>query len=106
MNLIQENQERLCEDAINVFGVNSQINMTTEECGELLSALNKYRRGRVGKDEVITEIADVIIMCVQLAFYFGYYDTQNEITHKISRLAQRITEHELKAQERVEAATK
>lgn len=106
MNIITEKQEKLCEKAIKTFGAEDQINMVTEECGELLSALNKYRRGRIGKDDVITEIADVLIMCVQLAYLFGYYETQDEVTHKISRLSQRITERELKEQERVEAATK
>lgn len=35
----------------------------------MLSA--KFRRGRVNEDDIITEIADVMIMCEQMAAYFG-----------------------------------
>ena len=35
-------------NAIMEFGVDAQIDMLHEEVGELLSAINKYKRGRVG----------------------------------------------------------
>lgn len=45
--------------------------MVSEECAELINALCKYKRGRVTDSDVITEIADVMIMCEQMAYYFG-----------------------------------
>lgn len=90
MNIINEHEENICQKAIQMFGIEDQTGMLYEECGELLSAINKFKRGRVVQGAVVEEIADVIIMCVQMAHYFGYFDVQNEIRRKISRLTERI----------------
>jgi len=66
------------------------------EVGELLSALNKYKRGRATKEDVITEIADVQIMCEQLAFVFGEEEVEHEHERKLIRLQQRIDNHKSK----------
>ena len=42
--------------------------MVGEECSELTNAICKFRRGRVGKDDIITEIADGIIKCEELSY--------------------------------------
>ncbi len=90
MNIIDEHGENICQKAIQIFGFEKQTGMLSEECGELLSAINKFKRGRVVQGAVVEEIADVIIMCVQMAHYFGYFDVQNEINYKISRLTERM----------------
>ena len=41
--------------ALEKWGVNPQIGMLTEECGELLSAINKFNRSRCSNDDVLTE---------------------------------------------------
>lgn len=64
--------------------------MFHEEVGELLSALNKFKRGRIKTDEVVTEIADVQIMAEQLAEMFGPLNVQHEKTRKLNRLAVRL----------------
>lgn len=102
MSIITEHEENICQNAIQMFGFEKQTGMLSEECGELLSSINKFKRGRIGREEVAEEIADVIIMCVQMAHYFGYYDVQNEISHKIPRLVERMD----KINNRVEAETK
>lgn len=102
MSIINEYEENICQQAIRIFGIENQIGMLSEECGELLSAINKFKRCRIECKEVTEEIADVIIMCVQMAHYFGYYDVQNEISHKISRLVERMN----KINNRVEDETK
>ena len=79
-------------NAIMEFGVDAQIDMLHEEVGELLSAINKYKRGRVGNEDVITEIADVMIMCGQMAFVFGPVQTECEMKRKLVRIQQRIDE--------------
>ena len=48
----------LYKKAIEKWGELPQINMVYEECGELLTALAQYLRGRVSNPEVVTEIAD------------------------------------------------
>ena len=55
-------KQDLYRQTIQRWGTEGQIDMFHEEVGELLSALNKYKRGRVPAKEVITEIADVQIM--------------------------------------------
>ena len=76
--------------AIEKFGQEFQIDMAIEECSELINALCKLRRQRVGPIDVITEIADVQIMCSQLANMFGEKAVANERKRKIERLRKRI----------------
>ena len=84
-------------DAIKAFGTEAQIDMAIEECSELVNALCKFRRGRVGMPEVITEIADVQIMTKQLALMFGEEAVRNESDRKLERLASRIEQHNINA---------
>lgn len=63
--------ENLCRRAMEIYGFPAQAAMVVEECSELTNAICKFRRGRVGEDDIITEIADVMIMCEQLSNYFG-----------------------------------
>lgn len=56
-----------CEEAIETFGEEKQMRHVQEECAELIAAINHYYRNRKGAyEEIIEELADVIIMCVQL----------------------------------------
>jgi NTP pyrophosphatase (non-canonical NTP hydrolase) len=60
-----EKNDRLClyDAAIAKWGVGAQKNMAYEEIGELLTALARDDRGRVTTEELLTELADVTIMC-------------------------------------------
>ena len=60
--------------------------MVFEEIGELITALARDRRGRVTKEEIITELADVTIMCEQVATILGYDDYEKELDRKLVRL--------------------
>lgn len=83
-------KQELYRTTIRTWGKEGQIDMFHEEVGELLSALNKYKRGRVKAEEVITEIADVQIMVDQLAEMFGTINVRHEKLRKLSRLAIRV----------------
>ena len=77
--------------ALEKYGVGAQIGMLTEECGELLSAINKFNRSRCSNDDVLTELADVSIMVEQLSLiYRGYEKFQIEKDKKLIRLLKRI----------------
>lgn len=65
-----------------------------EECSELTNAICKFRRGRVGEDDIITEIADVMIMCEQLSNYFGKEKVALERERKLTRLEERLSKYE------------
>lgn len=80
----------ICQDALMAYGNEAQIDMLCEEVGELLSAINKYRRGRCAKKDVVTEIADVEIMLRQMELIFGRAEVMEERQYKLSRLRQRL----------------
>lgn len=86
------NKERVdfYKDVIVHFGFENQVIMVSEECGELLSALGKFMRGRCDKDTVITELADVSIMVEQMVSQFGLDDFMTERDIKIKRLKERL----------------
>lgn len=65
-----------------------------EECSELTNAICKFRRGRVNEDDIITEIADVMIMCEQMAAYFGKDKVALEKENKLERLEERLAKYE------------
>lgn len=52
--------------AIDAWGVHAQAGMVSEECGELVAALNQFLRGRVSGVSVLREVADVQIMLRQV----------------------------------------
>ena len=55
-----------CVDIINSHSIEEKENKAEEECLELALAIKHYRQGKVSLQDVITEIADVLIMCEQL----------------------------------------
>lgn len=83
-----EKKERikLYDKAIKTWGIQAQTDMAFEECGELIAALAKDKRGRVTKEELLTELADVTIMCEQLATILGFEDYEKELDRKLVRL--------------------
>jgi NTP pyrophosphatase (non-canonical NTP hydrolase) len=76
----------LYDEAIRKWGVEAQREMAYEEVGELITAIARHRRGRTDRKGVITELADVTIMCEQLAYMLGYEDYEKEIDEKLKRL--------------------
>lgn len=80
--------------AVEKFGPESQIDMAIEECSELINALCKLRRQCVGPIDVVTEIADVQIMCEQLAYMFGEQTVADERKRKIERLQKRLAKYD------------
>jgi NTP pyrophosphatase (non-canonical NTP hydrolase) len=86
--------EDLYKKAIAMWGHIPQINMVNEECGELLTALARYLRGRADANDVITEVADVAIMMEQMAVLFGKEAFEKEKERKLQRLKERLEKAE------------
>ena len=82
----KEERIKLYDKAIKTWGIQAQTDMAFEECGELIAALAKDKRGRVTKEELLTELADVTIMCEQLATILGFEDYEKEMDRKLVRL--------------------
>ena len=91
MNIQEIN--KILTDAIEIYGEDSQIWMTIEEMSELSNALAKYRRGRVTREDVCEEIADVAIMMIQLSKIFGPDDISDYLKSKLDRLDKRLAKY-------------
>ena len=91
MNIQEIN--KILTDAIEIYGEDSQIWMTIEEMSELSNALAKYRRGRVTREDVCEEIADVAIMMIQLSKIFGSDDISDYLKSKLDRLDKRLAKY-------------
>ena len=76
--------------AIETYGQDPQIWMTIEEMSELSNALAKYRRNRVTELDICEEIADVLIMCIQMSKIFGEERVKQMFEDKLKRLKERL----------------
>ena len=76
--------------AVETYGQESQKQMLFEEMAELQNALCKLARGRGSADQVCEEIADVMIMCFQMAQIYGKKTVWDWIDYKILRLKRRL----------------
>ena len=75
------------------YGFTSQANMLTEEAAEYTVALNKLRRGNTDYYEQIKEeVADVLVIALQLRELLGNKKIDEIIHEKIDRQLRRIQE--------------
>lgn len=52
-------------DSIQRYGKSNQSTVCMEECAELIQAISKAKRGKINRDNMIEEIADVLI-CIEM----------------------------------------
>ena len=64
-------ERRLLDRAIRVWGVERQWRQAQEECAELIVKINHKMRNRATDDQLIEEIADVLIMVEQAKRMLG-----------------------------------
>ncbi len=85
------------------FGYEEQSNQLTEECAELIQAVNKFRRAmggnsiekrRIAIDNMIEEIADVEIMVEQVKYLLQIPEEEIQAMklYKINRIKEVIQE--------------
>ena len=94
-------RKELDKELMETFGYHKQMHVAVEEMAELTNALMKRERGRASDDEVIEEVADVIICMEQLARYFGVDKCVAAKLRKLRRLEARLETY-LRQQERKE----
>lgn len=88
---MNERLKHILLEAVAKWGVNAQTDMAIEEMGELIVAVNHYRRGREGAiDNVQEEIADVIIAMNQMKMMYGSDAVDAIIEQKLNRLEKRL----------------
>jgi hypothetical protein len=78
----------ILQQAVDTWGVESQVIMAMEEMAELTVALSHAWRGR--EANVIEEIADVQIMLDEMKLIFGESAVNQAIGEKLSRLKKRL----------------
>jgi len=88
--LISDDHRYVLSDAINRYGARKQTRKVMEECAELMAAVYHYQDGRCKKAHVAEEIADVIIMCHQLAMIIDEDMVSGFVKSKIERLKERM----------------
>ena len=76
--------------AIKTYGKEAQTQMLFEEMAELQNAICKLSRGRGTAGDVCEEIADVMIMCFQMAQIFGAKSVEQMAQYKMRRLKKRL----------------
>ena len=57
--------EKIIYESIQHYGKNNQSTVCMEECAELIQAISKAKRGKINRDNMIEEIADVLI-CIEM----------------------------------------
>ena len=82
--------DEIIQLAIQTYGKEAQTQMLFEEMAELQNALCKLSRGRATVGDVCEEIADVMIMCFQMAQIYGVTRVEQLATFKMRRLADRL----------------
>ena len=82
-----------------VYGDNYLIDLAIEEMGELIVAINHYRRNRAEAKEVQEEIADVMLAMKELQEMFGLGEVVDFYRAKCERFENRVDHDSLTAKE-------
>ena len=79
------------------YGKNNQSTVCMEECAELIQAISKAKRGKIDRDNMIEEIADVLICIEMLKQMYMISDEKinKQIKKKQAREVKRISQNEL-----------
>ena len=82
--------ESLYKATLEKWGEDAQYDQAVEECAELIAALKHFRRGKIDRQAVIDELADVTLMLGQLTWMFGEELVQKTVEAKLAKLKKLI----------------
>lgn len=86
---------KLCKRTVKAWGVETQLRLLQEECGECVAAVNRFARGRdETRSQLAGEVADVIISALQVYTLLGGSAVDAAINEKISRLISKLDIHD------------
>lgn len=88
--------ESIIDRSVDNYGEEIQATVCMEECSELIQAISKAKRGKIDLDNMIEEIADVLI-CIEMLkqMYMISDDKINKwIEKKQAREAERMEKNE------------
>ena len=89
--------EKIISESIQRYEKNNQSTVCMEECAELIQAISKAKRGKIDRDNMIEEIADVLICIEMLKQMYMISDEKINkwIEKKQAREVKRISQNEL-----------
>lgn len=84
------------QNSIKHYGSDLQTTVCMEECSELIQAISKMKRGKDNRDNLIEEMADVMICMEILKQVYGISDNeiQNYVCQKQNRCIERMKSDE------------
>lgn len=79
------------------YGLSEQMNQTTEECAELIMAINKYRRNPdvSSKENLFEEIADVELMLEQIIYLLTYDEIFCDVHSRVIAIKEKKIKRQL-----------
>jgi len=101
--LTDTERKEVIQKAVDKWGVDAQKKMAIEEMSELIKELCKTWRDNTNslsegieesRQEVVEEVADSIIMLMQLRYIYGEDEVEKMIDHKLRRTLKRLDEQE------------
>ena len=86
----------VAKKSIEHYGADLQTVVCMEECAELIQAISKMKRGKDNRDNLIEEMADVMICIEILKQVYGISDNeiQNYVCQKQNRSIERMKSDE------------
>lgn len=94
--MINEDYRDTLVEADETFGERLQYDLIREEAAEVIKAVSRFERGRVGEERVLEEVADLRILCDQIAVTQGEERDYVTLKHeKIERLKRRIEREDI-----------
>lgn len=85
-----EQDRETFQEAVDVWGIDAQVDMAEEEAAEFVVASKHYARGKADLDAVIDELADLRIMSEQLTEFVGRDRVEARVDEKMERLRERL----------------
>jgi NTP pyrophosphatase (non-canonical NTP hydrolase) len=89
---------KLYDECMEFWGLERQLRMTQEECGELIIAISHFIRGRKNSiDNLIEELADTQLMLNQIIHHVGEDEVKKIIDIKSDYVKRKLEEAKEKA---------
>lgn len=79
-----------CEDAIDIWGKEAQIQQTIGEIGEFLDVYGKMGQGRANVIDFAKEAADIMIMMCQIRAMVGTKFFDNILAQKVDKFKNKL----------------
>ncbi len=87
---IKINEIDVCRQAIHKYGISRQLAKAAEEFSEAAAAISRFLAGEGEYTEIIGEVADVEVMCLQMRLIYGVDDIEQARAEKVARLHGRL----------------